>query len=279
MSELSELYRLMKWPDDPRVGRGRVRLERAVERFKRLLAHEWVKELASRGKLRVLEVCAGRGLGGIAFAKAAAEAGCEVEITLTDLREDALRDAREVVKELLGKEARVLKLDALKVHELEETFDLVLMYGFSTPHFDPWAYARFLNASSAVLADDGVVVVNEHDWRYWVFYLVGFKEFIAERVSGDEVVVSVHAGYDYAKGVFKRRVIDLCSGRKAELDLFFWGLAELAAFAWLFFKDVDLLITDQMPPYAGFVLGKWPRRKFRPEELAAQPKALREPRE
>lgn len=95
-------YRLIQWPEDPATPEGFKRYKGTLSLFEQLLKHEWLRELIERREpLRLIDLCSGTGLAGIAFAKVLRKAGCRTELALVDLRCSALEKGREfAIKEL-----------------------------------------------------------------------------------------------------------------------------------------------------------------------------------
>ena len=271
--ELSRAYSLLGWVEDPYSPSGKQRFEGTLRHMKLLVDHEWVKDLVSgRDVVRILEICSGTGFGGVALAKTLIGEGTEAELLLTDLRRDALKVAEKWGREVLGREIEVSVADAREVHKLGRRFDIALIYGLSTPHFDPWDIARVFASVSEALVDDGIFVIDEADRRYTVFLTRGYKEVLAESASEGRLVVSFHMGYDPLRGLCKRVFADLI--KRAEpvtLSMFLWGLAEVASLAWLFFNDVDLV---NLGGVRYFILGREPRRALSPGDLR-EPALLR----
>ncbi len=256
--ELDRVYSLLPWHGDPYTPEGRKRYERALEEFSELKTHPFISNLPDEP--RILDILSGEGVGGVALSKSL---GRRVKLYLMDLREKALEVAKRFSREELGEEAEILVHDATKVHEVLKDLDLILMYGLSTPHFDPWGAIRLLASVSESLGDDGVFLVEEADRRYWVFYMTGYKEMSAE-FRGEEPVLSMHKGYDFRRGTFRRVHYSLLRGEMAELEVYFWGVADFLSLMWLFFQEVDLHALD----YKRYLLlARRPRRKIRPDDL------------
>lgn len=269
---ITELYSLDIWPMDPRSEEGRKRFEEAKEQFKKLLTHEWIKKLIEKKEVRILEICAGTGIGGVALSRVLLDAGVNVKLMFTDIRNESLKVAEEWGKEELGIEVKVRKIDATKIHLLEESFDLVLMYGHSAPHFDPWDMIKLMASISSVLVDDGVFIMEEGDRIYSIFYLQGYKRVLPERVSERNIILSAHSGYDLMRGTFRRAYIEILGGRIVEVATYFWNIAELMALSWIFFKDVDFF---RIRGTSGFILAYKPRRKIKIDDLSELPKILK----
>jgi len=246
-----------------------------VEKFRKLIKHDWLKEsLAGKKIAKVLEICAGFGIGGLALSKVLKEHGFSVELTLTDIREDALRAGKSWGESEIGVNVRAVSIDAREVYRLGVSFDLCLMYGFSAPHFSPWDMAKVLASICEVLVDDGILVMEEGDRVYSILYLAGYKDFLVESFDDESLVASFHAGYSFKRGTFIRLYKDLNSPEKhVRLETYFWNLAELGTLSWLFFNDVDFIPTDSRRN--GFILAKGPRRKISASELNRFPKFLR----
>ena len=267
VEEISRLYRLLKWPEDPESGEGRRRYAEALERFRKALSHEWFSELLSKKRISIADVCGGTGIGGVALAKVMQEAGVEVELTVIDLRKEALKRAETLSEKELGKKAKTELIDARELHSLKQSFDLALLYGYSTPHFDPWKMARLLASTSSSLRDEGLMIIEEQDRQYLIFYKKGYKDFLVEDVGPKRFLISVHFGYDKTRGVFRRAIMDQFSGEgPMTLEVYFWSLADLMAMTWLFFEDVDFLPYERSP-FNGLVLAKRPREKLKPGSL------------
>ncbi|NOX45330.1 MAG: class I SAM-dependent methyltransferase [Caldiserica bacterium] len=260
--ELGRFYEIFPWYDDPESERGRRYFEATVGAMEKLAQHPWIR---GEGALRVLEICGGAGFGGVALAKVLGQRGVAVDLTITDLRAEALERARAWGTETLGRKVRTRIADAPReVHKLGEKYDLVLMYGLSTPHFDPWELVRLLASVGEALEDDGIFAVEESDRRYRIFLMIGYKWALAEAAE-EKFTVSFHTGYDLHRGTIRRHYLDLgASGAPVEMETYMWGLAEVGAFVWTFFEEVDFL---QLRNERHFILGRKPRRNLSPSHL------------
>ncbi len=265
---LERFYGVFPWFDDPRSERGKRYFESTLSSMDKLVSHPWLEGLSAKGKVKILEVCGGAGFGGVALAKTLLEKGIEVELTVTDLRRGILGKAREWGTEVIGDRIKTVPADAKEVHGLGEKFDLALMYGLSTPHFDPWELVRLLASVGESLGDDGIFVVEEGDRRYRVFLMLGYKWALAEAAE-EKLTVSFHTGYDFRRGTIRRHYLNFADlGKPVEMETFMWGLAEVAAFVWCFFGEVDLL---QLRNERHFILGRKPRRAVVPKDLEPPP--------
>ncbi len=273
--DMSKLYQLTRWPEDPRSEEGRKRYVEALDRFRSLLSHEWFSEILNRGKVRLVDICGGTGIGGVALSKVLLEAGAEVELTVVDLRVEALEKAKLLSAEELGVEAITDLMDVRELHSLHRKFDLALLYGYSTPHFDPWEMAKLLASVSRSLDDRGLMVVEEQDRQYLIFYRREHRDWLVEDIGPERLLVSVHWGYDHLRGSFKRAILDLFTKEgPIALEVYFWNLAGLMAMSWLFFEDIDFL-PYKRGTFNGLILAKGPRRKLEPEDIR-KPRVLRE---
>lgn len=273
---LSELYEILAFPDDPLTSEGRHRYELAIKEFKTLLKHSWLKNVVSKDSIEILELCAGGGIGGIALTKVIEELGVKVYLLLTDLRENILIKAKSFAEREVSGPVNTLVLDARMAHELNKKFDIVLIYGLSMSHFDPWDTVHMLSSISLVTKDNGLLIIQEADRRYTIFYLTGYQRVLAERVSESNAILSFHVGYEMKSGKFKRAYITFGVSSKPVIgDFYFWGIAELGALLWVFYKDIDLVKSIPQGSYSNvfFVLGRKPRRKLNPYELI-KPKFL-----
>lgn len=264
MEILESFYEVFPWPEDPRSLEGRHYVELTREFMGKLLQHPWIDAWRKRGAVRILEICSGAGFGGITLAQLLNERGVKTELLLTDLRPSVLRKAEEWGGTVLREKFRTLAIDARNVHELGEKFDLILLYGLSTPHFDPWELIQILASVTAVLDDDGVFVVDETDRRYRIFVQLGYKWALAEG-GEDKPTVSFHTGYNLYRGTCQRVYAKLTSGpQPVTMELFMWGLAEVAALMWVFFGEVDLLPLRDV---RHFLLATHPRKAISPDDL------------
>ncbi|ALL00296.1 hypothetical protein Pyrde_0246 [Pyrodictium delaneyi] len=270
--ELEKLYSLGIWPEDPYTDVGMQRFRQALGHMARLVEHEYVQRLLqSRKSVRILDLCAGTGVGGVALAKTLMDQGYSVELHLADLRKSALETGKRFSRDILGVEARVHVVDAREAYRLQGGFDIVLVYGWSAPHFSPWDMARVLASAAEITSDDGVIALEEIDRRLTVFLSKGYRYVLPAAVGEDRVVLDVHAGYDPATGMIKRVTVDLLSGRSVANGFYYWSIAELATLVWLLFRDVDLLELQGLRRV--FILGQGPRRALRAQDLA-QPRLL-----
>ena len=263
---LSRFYSIFPWAEDPYSREGRKRFEKTLKFMEQLVNHQWLRNLLSKRKIiRVLEICSGTGIGGVALAKILMDKSINVYLLITDLRKEALNIAKKWGFEVLSKEVDTLLIDAREVHKLDCKFDISLLYGLSTPHFNPWDIVKLFTSVNEVLVDDGLFIIDEGDRRYTLL-TQGYKHVLAEYSSEERFVVSFHIGYDFVKGSIKRTYVDLIKQTKpVTMELFMWGLAEVAALTWVFFEDVDLVKLERT---RHFIIGYKPRKILTPEHLS-----------
>lgn len=268
IDDLEILYRLLSWPEDPESIRKRI--DDGRNKFKALIKHEWLSGIARRQRMRILDLMGGTGVGSISLALTLKEQGISSEITIVDLRESALETARDYALEYLGVEPTTIRVEVEEFQErVKCPYDIVLIYGLSLPHLDPYQLVRVAANTAYCLSEEGVVVVEEVDRTYNVFYLVRYKDVVVGKAGEDKLVVSYHSGYDFRRGMFKRLWVNHYSLERKEAYLRYWDLAGVAGILWAFFKDVDLLPYDR--PGYGFILAVKPRR-VQPEEFRGVPR-------
>jgi len=273
--ELEKIYRVMPWPEDPWSEGGRSRYEEGLKRFRDFTSQEWVKSLVSKRKrIRIVDICGGTGIGGISLAKALSESGVRVDLTITDLRKSALQTAIKFGREV-GLEVKAEQIDALRIHEKGEKYDVGLLYGNSTPHFNPWRLVKLLASVSSSIAEDGVFILDEVD-RLYMFLIQGYKFILPDEASKERVVISIHSSYDPIIGEIRRLEFDLAKRIGVELPLYFWGLAEIMSITWLFFKDIAFLsdVDSRKGQCRGLIVAHKPRGKITPDDLAQYPKVI-----
>jgi len=166
---LEKGYSIASWKDDPWSPEGRERYETALKEFSILLNHPWFEDILEKNKVSILDIGAGKGMGGVALAKALKETNDvnEVKLTMIDLRDTALKDALCFAKEEIHS-AKVHKLDATKAHTLGK-FDIVLMYGVILVHFNSWNLMRLFSSATQALEEKGVIIVEEMDRTHILF--------------------------------------------------------------------------------------------------------------
>ncbi len=274
MVDMERFYRVFPWREDPESFKARV--EEGKKLLGGLLGHPWLSRFKHRGKVRVLDAMGGIGVGGASVALALKEQAnvADVEVTVLDVRESALKRASSYFSGLLGLKPYTVKG---RIEDLPAIaacpFDIIIVYGLSAPHLDPYQMVKAAAGMASCLESDGVVVIEEGDRIYDICYLRGYREVLAEEAGEDRLVASYHAGYDPFRGVFKRLVIDHVTGDSVVAEIRMWDVAGLAAILWAFFKDVDY--QPVRGPTRGFILASGPRG-INPEWYSGEPRiALR----
>ncbi|MCX8183360.1 MAG: class I SAM-dependent methyltransferase [Crenarchaeota archaeon] len=132
-TRLSKFYSLFPWPEDPYSEQGRKRYEDALKDMEVLISSRMLQNLVEKKAVKVLEVCGGTGIGGVALSKALMNRGVSIDL-LVRVSGEALETSERFGYEKTGCKVRTALLDAREIHGTGEKFNLVLMYGLSTPH-------------------------------------------------------------------------------------------------------------------------------------------------
>ncbi|AEC51718.1 hypothetical protein PNA2_0802 [Pyrococcus sp. NA2] len=234
---LEELYRYLRWRMDPED-------ERAVERFHKIVqVFEKLRDSNLISGSRILDICAGTGIAGVALAKVLnAE-----RLTVLDIRGADL-DKVEKWMEIAGIKVEVEKVvgDARKVGKLVGEHDVAVLFGLTMPHFNAFDAVKLFAGVASILSEDGVFMLEETDRIYGIMYLIGYKDFLVESKGEDYTLISVHEGYDPVKGVFKRTYYKLPGFEKvSEEEHRLWDLASQLALGSVFFKDYKLISKSE----------------------------------
>lgn len=259
---------------NPYTSIGKYRYLNAIERFKKLINHEWFKELlGKRRQVKVIDLCGGSGIGGIALCKVLQELNYDTELTVLDIRKDALEICKKFAKEELNINVNTVLKDVREYLKFDYRFDLVLIYGASTIYFSPWEWVKILLNISENITNDGLFINDDVDRMYTIIYQYGYKNVLIEHTSRDKLVISIHEKYDFKTGIFKRIFYNMLKSEIiGSFNLFFWSIADLSTYTWLFFKDIDVVIQDLTKPWQVFIIAREPRRKFNLNELSVPPK-------
>ncbi len=267
---LEGLYSLLPWTEDPTDKSFRQRYVKLVNGFRKVLDHKTVRHILQKDRIRVIDLCGGTGVGAVSFVKAL-DGRIKVEPWVVDLRRRALKTAAEWSSREIGEPVKTAVMDVLKVHELGLKFEVALMVGYSTPHFNPWSMIRLVASVSTVLEDDGVFILEEADRVKTVFLNKGYKSFLVEKAEEDSLVVSAHSGYDAVSGVFTRVIADLTKGRSSTISVYFWSLSQLLSLLWIFFKDTNYI---ELTPTYGLIAAGRPRRRLKIDDFKEDPPFL-----
>ena len=262
---LEKAYKIAAWRDDPWTVEGRERYLKAIENFRRLTKHIWFEDLEN--KVKILDLCSGKGIGGVALSKVLEENGIIAELTMVDIREDAIKNSIKFSQEE-GIKAEAYSMNVLDAYKLG-SFDIVLIYGASLVHFNEWSLIKLMASASISLKDNGIIIIDEMD-RINTIFKNGFKNFIVENKDPENLSISIHDRYDYLTGSYYRTFIKLKDSESITLPLTFRSISHIASILWLFMNDIDIIPED--PPLY-FIIGKEPRRIIKPQILK-KPKAL-----
>jgi len=163
------------------------------------------------------------------------------------------------------------------MHNRGEEYDIALMWGSSSPHFNPWDMNKLMASISHTLSDNGLLVMQEAD-RFYNIIVRGYRDIIyVEEEYENKIVLDVFTGYDPLRGTCRRRVINLKNPDKtATMDLYYWNIAGLAALLWIFFKDIDIIEIPGHAPRAKYIiLAHKPRKGVKPEDFNEPPYVFR----
>jgi len=256
--KLEAMYQVFPWDASENI-------EKAYQALRNILAHSSMEKLLRERKegVRVLDICGGIGVAGIALSRLLLERGYSVKLYVNDLRRSALEKARTLSRKLLGLEPILLDVDAKTLYKKGVKADIALLWGHSAPHFDAYEFVQLAASTASILGDNGVFLLEEVDRAYTVFYRNAYRDIAVEYAGEDRVSLSLHSGYDPIRGVFYRVYMDLDSGKKVRMPLRLWDLASLLAILWVFFSKVDF--TPIRSRYDGIIVASEPRR-LNPED-------------
>jgi len=257
--DMERVYSLIAWKEDLESEDGKERFNESYRLFKSLFSHKWIRDLLrDKHEINLIDVCSGTGVGGIAFSKVLLDEGYKVNLTLNDIRSSALYKGKRYAKKFLNIDVKLVDEDSRRLYKLSNKYNIVLIYGLSTPHFNPFQLISLVSSISQILYEDGILIVEEYDRVYSVYLTRRYEYLVPEDVSENRVVFSIHKDYDPVKGIFRRLYIDILSREKIFLDLRFWDLSSVACILWVFFKDVDFYSFSKRKVH-GFLLGRFPR--------------------
>ncbi len=228
---LEDLYRYLRWRMEPEDERAQLRFQRISELFKSL---EGVPE---NGK--ILDLCAGTGIAGVAAAKAT---NAEL-LTVLDARKEDLEKAKRWL-EIAGinPELRTVVGDVREASKLVGEHDIAILWGLTMPHFDPFDAVKIFANIALSLSREGAFVIEETDRVYGIFYKIGYKDFLVESKTEEYTLISVHGGYNLKRGTFKRAYYKLPGFEKiTEEEHRLWDLASQLAIGSIFFGEWRLI--------------------------------------
>ncbi len=273
MSWLERLYRVIGWTEDIDTPEGRKRLQESIEKMGKVINHPSIQELIlGKDKITIIDVCSGKGIGFIALAKAILQKhDVRIEIIAVDLRQSALEKAEKYAEEELGIKIKTYVHDVARLWELGVSADIGLLYGFSTPHFNPYDMVRLAAGMASILGSKGAFLVEEADRIYSTCQRTGYKDVIPDYVDENKVVLSIEAGREPLKGINRRLIIDLISGNRVMSEFRLWDIAGTASILWCFFRHVDFIRYRH--PYSGLLIA-WEPRGLGPRHYAENPEII-----
>ena len=264
-------YSIAGWKDDPYTPAGYERFSIAIEHFRKLMSHPWFSKLLEKKSLTIVDVGAGKGIGGVALAKVLQENKVKPRLYMVDVREGALQTALKFASEN-NIEAKTYTMDAKEIHRIGiRDVDLVLMYGGILAHFNEWDLVRLLASVTSIINDEGILLLEEFD-RDHMLYTRGYKDLIVEKSEEGSVAISVHKRYDVVTGSYYRLFIDLLGHRAVEAPVNFRSIAQIASMLWIFMHDIDIVYTGKDLIY--YILGLKPRRRISVDDLINIPEVL-----
>jgi len=245
---------------DPRTEKGVERIEYLKEILTRILKNvvNENERLRERGVVRALDVCCGMGVSSIALVRAIKALGLGVQLVVLDRNPDFVEKARRYVAEELGREPRALALDALEIAKLGEEFDVVLMAGFSSVHFDPWRMARLCVNVAQVLDLGGAFIVEDID-RLYSYVSRGVRRVDLLKLSNYRATLVLHklGDYDRYRATVGLNLLEIPTGRFERVEVHPWSLGGLAALLWIFFSRIELVEEDEI----FYLVASRPRKK------------------
>ncbi len=230
---LEEFYRHFRWWMEPGD-------DGALRRFKAIVSFFEGQEVAAS---KVLDLCAGTGIAGVAAAKALSAS----ELTLVETRKEDMEKVREWL-EIAGINPKLSLVagDVLKLPSLVGKHDLAVLWGHTMPHFDPFQAVTLFSGVASVLSDDGAFFIEETDRIKRFLFGSSYRDFLVERRTPEYVLVSLHEGYDVRRGVERRGYYRLPGfERIADMELRLWDLASQLALGRIFFREAELITPGE----------------------------------
>jgi hypothetical protein len=233
----NNLYDLYFWPDDSSSERGQKYLLETTDYFKTLIKSKIISEkLLEKQEWNILEICAGSGYGSLVFASLFPDK--RINVLVTDSRDLLMQSAR--LSATLGiSNSSFKQFDATKLSELNRKFDVIIMYGLSTPHFSPKEAIKLYANIKDSLSIDGIFIVQEMDRRKALFldgnyYKKAFAEGYGERLVSEE------KSYNIEDGMIEREYYsEKDPSKRVSTRSFLWSIAETDALLSLYWNRVD----------------------------------------
>jgi SAM-dependent methyltransferase len=233
----SNLYELYFWPDDPSSERGQKYLQETFYYFQKLIDSSIISSnFLDKDEWNVLEICAGSGYGSLVFASLFPNK--KVNVLVTDTRDLFMENAR--LSAILGiNNVNFRQIEAMQISDFNKKFDVIIMYGLSTPHFPPKESIQLYSKVKEALSVDGFFILQEMDRRKALF-LDGkyYKKAYAE--GHNERLVSEEIGYNVDDGTVQREYYsEKDPSSRVSSKSFFWSVAETDALLSLYWDKVD----------------------------------------
>ncbi len=238
--DLSRLYEVIKWhskPDDPIA---RERFNNIVGFVEKIVSQEPLASMILKDRVKILDVMAGSGIAGVAFAKVIASKGVGVDLLVTDAREDELGLVYQwaSIAGVSGDNVRIsyAKADATRLPEElgPRGFDLVVCWGSSLPHFDVYSFILFLAGAREVQTTDGILIMEQADILPPILVNNAFRRILVEGEA-----LTIYKEYDPVRGVQRRLAYKL-----PELEYIgvtesrLWDMSQIEAMTWLFYNNI-----------------------------------------
>ena len=241
---LNQHYEAIGWPDDPCCDAGKRYEEKVHASFLPLFnSKEFSQILAEKSELSILEVCSGVGYGANALAKKLHAVGKRGTVTLSDLREPALLKGKQWFNDQFPEMSVTTDLrDVRSINEIGQTYDIVLMYGLSAAHFNPWEMVQITHQLKAMVSAGGCFLMHETDRRLLDLLQNPYEKVALSGNYPEVFSVSIHQDYDVQTGMVQRAVYPI--GKEGESQLiktYYWGIAELGAILWTAFSSVEVV--------------------------------------
>ena len=236
---MNEYYRIFDQSWNPYSEQGYRHYMRSLEIMKYIVKHQFIKELLDiRKEIRILDLCGGCGIGGMTLATTILKKRPDrhVSVTVVDIRKEALNIAKKWAKEETGIDIETIALNALEVHKLKKKYNIVLLYGNSISHFNPWDALILFSTLSDVVTNRGIVIIENVD--VGSLLLLGYKHIWTDKGP----VISIHTNYDLLRGVCNRLCMSVGEDRKGAVSLHFWYTASLGALLYCFFKELNIMM-------------------------------------
>lgn len=233
----SNLYELYFWPDDPSSERGQKYLQETVSYFQKLIDSSIISsKLLDKDEWNVLEICAGAGYGSLVFASLFPNK--KINVLVTDTRDLLMESAR--LSAMLGiNNVNFRQIEAKQISDFNKNFDVIIMYGLSTPHFPPKEAINLYSKVKECLFDDGIFLVQEMDRRK-VLFLDGNYHKKAYAEGYNERLVSEETGYNVEDGTVQRDYYsEKDPSNRVSSKSFFWSVAETDALLSLYWNRVE----------------------------------------